>query len=185
MKLRNLILLLLLLLPSCRKEMSETDYFRIQRQKVAAALAAGLSEDFPTDLAEAIDSGEETLEIDFCLDRGGQVRFLGEMELAAFLSRVEKLDGTLPEEQYRSLLDEAAACIHVGMYYDGQTTSPAATLSLQVRRLRDHFGEFLAYELTFRFRNGSVIGVRHFFESDDFRPYRQQLLDLISSLEHA
>ena len=89
MKLRNLILLLLLLLPSCRKEMSETDYFRIQRQKVAAALAAGLSEDFPTDLAEAIDSGEETLEIDFCLDRGGQVRFLGKMELAAFLSRAE------------------------------------------------------------------------------------------------
>lgn len=185
MKLRNLILLLLLLLPSCRTEESELDYFRIQRQKVAAALAAGLSEDFPTDLADAIDSGEETLEVDFCLDRGGQVRFLGEIELAAFLSRAEKLDGSLPEERYRSLLDEAAACIHVGMYYDGRTDTPAATLSLQVRRLQDHFGEFLAYEPVFRFRNGSVIGVRRFFESDEFRPYRQQLLDLIASFEHA
>lgn len=185
MKLRNLIFLLLLLLPSCRKELSELDYIRIQRQKVAAALASGLSEDFPTGLADAVDSGEETLEIDFCLDQGGQVRFLGEIALADFLERAEKLDGNLPEAQYRSQLDEAAACIHVGMYYDGQTTTPAATISLQARRLQDHFGEFLAYEVTFLFRNGSVIGVRRFFESDDFRQYRQQLLDLIASLEHA
>jgi len=172
MNIRPLILCALLLLVSCEKEMSSGRYLQLHREKVANALALGVSENLPTQLSE---------EVDFCLDRAGTIRIKGHVHQDALLEKASLLDGTLPVDRYRALLADATACFDVGMYYDGSDT-PAAVLVLREIRLRDHFGPFLAYEVAFRFGDVLVVGVRDFFESDEFYPYREDLFHFLASV---
>lgn len=171
--LRLFSLTFLLLAFSCEKERTDSDYIKLQRQKVASAMAAGLSDEYPTEIGESID---------FCLDKAGKVRFMGTLEIEALLEKASKLDGTMPREQYRAMLEEMSGCIHLGMYYDGNTERPAAIFTLGEIRLKDNFGTFSAYTLLFRFRNSCEVGVREFFESLEFYPYRNQLMDYIKKL---
>ena len=171
--LRLTSLILLLLSFSCEKEMSELSYIRLHRQKVASAMAAGLSDEYPTEIGESID---------FCLDKAGNVRFKGTLETEALLQKASVLDGTMPREQYRALLEDMSGCIHLGMYYDGNLEQPAAVFTLGEIRLKDCFGTFSAYTLLFRFRNSCEIGVREFFESTEFYPYKKELMDYIKKL---
>jgi len=172
MKLRYIITLVLLLLLSCEKELSDYDYIRIQRQKVANALALGVAESFPTEVTE---------DVDICLDKAGNVRFKGHIDEDALLEKASLLDGTLPRESYRERLKAASACFNVGMYYDG-STNPVAVIVLKEMRLKDTFGEFYAYEIAFRFNNSIEVGVRNFFESEEFYPYRNQLFDFLATV---
>jgi hypothetical protein len=173
MRLFRMASILLLLLVSCEKELTEGRYFGIQRQKVADAMAAGLSEDYPVEIGETVD---------FCLDKAGKVRFMGTLEKGPLLEKAALLNGSLPAERYRELLEEVSGCIHIGMYYDGRTDAPAAVFTLREIRLKDNFGTFLAYTLVFRFSNSMEIGVREFFESKEFYPYRTPLFDYIKKL---
>ncbi len=163
---------MLLLLLSCEKEMDSGRYLQFYRQKVADALALGVADSFPTEVSE---------EVDFCLDKAGAVRFRGHIDQDALLEKASLLDGTLPPDRYRALLADASACFDIGLFLDG-ADSPSAVLVLKEIRLRDHFGPFLAYEVAFRFNDPLLIGVRDFFESNEFAPYRDTLFDFLASV---
>lgn len=167
------LIALLLIVTSCGKELTDYRFFKLERQKVAGAMSMGLADEYPVEIGD---------EIDFCLDRAGNVRFMGTIEIDALLQKASMLDGTLPGEEYRAALEEVAGCIHLGMYYDGRTDTPAAIFTLRGIQLKDNFGVFNAYELIFRFNNTWEIGVREFFESAEFYPYREQLMGYIKKL---
>ena len=173
---------ILLLVLSCSKGLSDGEYLRVQRQKVAAALAGGINTDALKPLMDSIRAGRDILEVDFSIDAGGNVRFLGEIDFASIQQAAELLDGTLPADAYRALLEDADACIHMGMYYDGNTNKPAAEVKLAILKLRDGFGEYLAYQPAFRFREGVSIPVIDFFKSDEFEDYREPLTELFYAL---
>ena len=162
--------------------MGDDNYLGVQRRKVASALAGGIKTDALKPLMDSIRAGRDILEVDFSIDAGGNVRFLGEIDFASIQQAAELLDGTLPADAYRALLEDADACIRIGMYYDGNTAKAAAEVKLTARRIRDSYGEYLAYQPSFFFREGLSVPVTTFFKSDEFKDYREPLTELFYAL---
>ena len=52
------------------------------------------------------------------------------------------------------------------MIYDGNSSSPAASIVLGIKRLRDSFGEYLSYQPFFLFRSGVSISIKDYFNRD-------------------
>lgn len=179
---RHIILLCaLLLFPFCGKlQMGDEQYLRLQRQKIAAALASGVNTGAMQELADEIRAGAQILHVDFSLDVGGAVAFRGTVRMEEFINTLDLLDGTMPVEEFRKILSDAAEFMDIAMFYDGRTDNPSARIELREKRLRDSFGEFLAYQPVFHFQTGAVASVTAFFESNEFAPYRAQLIDFFS-----
>ena len=177
----KLLLLFIFVAASCsRGEFTDLDYLTVQRQKVAAALAGGVNTHALQPLVDDIKAGHNVLDVDFSIDRAGCVRFLGQIDYAGLRERLSVLAGNMEVEQYREKLALADECIDVKMYYDGNVVSHAATVTLGLRRLRDSYGEFLAYMPFFRFRSGVTVSVQDFFNDREFDDYRESLRKMLN-----
>ncbi|MBO4595891.1 MAG: hypothetical protein J5632_04690 [Bacteroidales bacterium] len=160
-------------------ESEEQRYLAIQRQKVADALAEGVNKDGLQAVSDSIKAGVDTLWVDVSLDIPGNIKYLGFVALQEMLIRAEKLYEIRDEDAYRAVLAEMEECIDVGMYYYGNS-QPAAKVGLTLKILRDSFGDFRAYQPSFRFRSGVSVSVMGFFKSHEFEPYREDLYALYS-----